>query len=465
MKRVKYSAIVALPFVVACASVPRDSGLDDVRQRTGADLQIQTDAVQVDDARVREMLNGELDADRAVAIAMRNNPRLQVILAELGIARADLIAASTIPNPVFGYETRFPGSPYRPYEITLAQSLVDLIQLPRRRALGRVGFEAAKLRVSAETLRFAAQVRDSYYSHLAATQSLAMARLSAEAAKTSAEVAVRQHTAGNITDLDLENEQAVYEQAKLDLSRAEEQNILTGEALLREMGIRDSALNLTMPTDFPPLPEQDMSAQDLAALVATRRLDVAAAQRDVELAERTLGISAASAIGDVVVDMHRSREPAGEVSTGPGIEVPIPIFNRGQAARARAEATLLRNRQRLAEITARAGSEVRAATARVAAARARVDYYRNVVLPRRARIVELTKLEHNSMLVGVYQLLQARQNEANARRDYVEAQRDYWSARANVDAVLNGTSTPTEFDAPMGIDARRAGDGDRRGGH
>ena len=69
------------------------------------------------------------------------------------------------------------------------------------------------------------------------------------------------------------------------------------------------------------------------------------------------------------------------------------------------------------------------------------------------------------MLVGVYQLLQARQNEANARRDYVEAQRDYWSARANVDAVLNGTSTATEFDAPMGSDEHRVGDGGRPGGH
>jgi cobalt-zinc-cadmium efflux system outer membrane protein len=459
MIRMKYAAIVALPLLGACASVPRDSGLGDVQQRTSPDVVWQSNASSTDDPRVREMLSGELDADRAAAIAMQNNPRLQVILAELGIARADLIAASTIPNPVFGYEARFPGSPYRPYEITLAQSLIDLIQLPRRRQLGQLGFEAAKLRVSAETLRFAAQVRDVYYAHLAATQSLAMARLSADAARTSAEVAIRQHTAGNITDLDLENEQAVYEQAKLDLARAEQQNILTREALVRAMGLRDPSLTFAMPSDFPALPEREMTQEELQALVATRRLDVAVAQREVELAERSLGIARTSAIGDVVVDVHRSREPAGEVTTGPGIELPIPIFNRGQAARARAEATLLRDRQRLAGIMARAGSEVRAATARLEAARARVEYYRNVVLPRRARIVELTKLEHNSMLVGVHQLLQARQNEANARRDYVEAQRDYWSARTGVEAVLNGTST-TE----LGSDDRRIGEGDRRGG-
>lgn len=457
--------VIAIPLLFgACASLPPDAGLGDVRQRTSQDIQWQQNATASDDPNVRDMLAGELDADKAVAVAIRNNPRLQVILSELGIARAELLEASTIRNPVFGYEVRFPASPYRPFEITLAQSLIELIQLPRRQQIGRLQFEAAKLRVSSQTLRFAAEVRDAYYAHFAATQSLTMARLAADAGRTSAEVAVRQHAAGNITDLDLENEQAMYEQAKLDLARAGEQVLMTRETLVRAMGLRDPSLTFALPADFPPLPARDMTQEEMSALLSSRRLDIAVAQREVELAERMFGIARSSAVGDVVVDVHHAREPDGTVTTGPGIEVPIPIFNRGRAARARAEAQLLRNRQRLAEITARAGSEVRAATARLAAARARVEYYQNVVLPRRSRIVELTKLEHNSMLVGVYQLLQARQNEANARREYVEAQRDYWSARTNLESVLNGTSAP-QFETLPGSDERRTGDGDRRGGH
>jgi len=74
----------------------------------------------------------------------------------------------------------------------------------------------------------------------------------------------------------------------------------------------------------------------------------------------------------------------------------------------------------------------------VAEARARVEYYRDVIIPRRQRIVELTKLEHNAMLVGVFQLLQAKQNEAQVRRDFIDAQLDYWAARNNLDRALNG---------------------------
>jgi cobalt-zinc-cadmium efflux system outer membrane protein len=42
------------------------------------------------------------------------------------------------------------------------------------------------------------------------------------------------------------------------------------------------------------------------------------------------------------------------------------------------------------------------------------------------------------MQVGVFQLLQAKQNEADARRDYIEAQRDYWIARGDLDRAVNG---------------------------
>src|SRR5437762_391662 len=76
-------------------------------------------------------------------------------------------------------------------------------------------------RVTAEVVRFAADVRAQHAELLAASQRVAQARANLEAAKASAELAQHQHDAQNNTDLDLENEQAQYEQAKLDLAREE----------------------------------------------------------------------------------------------------------------------------------------------------------------------------------------------------------------------------------------------------
>jgi cobalt-zinc-cadmium efflux system outer membrane protein len=382
------------------------------------------------------MLQDELTADEAVAIAVANSPRLQVELAELGIARADLIDASTIANPVFEFELRVPGEPYRPYELRLAQSLIDLIQLPRRRAIGRAAFDAAQMRVSSNVLRFAADVRASYFDVIAATQHVAQNRTIAEAARTAAEVAIKQHQAENITDLDLENEQALYEQAKLDLARAERQLLVARESLMRNLGLRDATFQV--PERFPDLPASEQDQQQLEQLAAQQRLDLAIARREVEIAERGVPVARLAALGEAEVDVHYEREPSGEHTIGPGIEVPIPIFNTGRAARTRAEAELLRARHTLRALETEASSQLRAARATLAEARARVEYYRDVILPRRRRIVELTKLEHNAMLVGIFQLLQARQNEAEAQSDFIEAQREYWSARTDLDRALQG---------------------------
>ena len=278
---------------------------------------------------------------------------------------------------------------------------------------------------------------------LAASQRVALSRLNLEAAKASAELAQRQHDAQNITDLDLENEQAQYEQAKLDVAREEQRLLVAREALVRAMGLRDASIEWRLPQAFPPLPSSEQDQQQLEQIAATRRLDIDLARREVDIARQQVPMARLAALGDITVDGHLQRDASGAKTFGPGIEVPIPIFNTGAPARSRAEAEYLRARHTLNALLAESSSQLRAARATVAEARARVEYYRDVIVPRRERIVELTKLEHNAMLVGVFQLLQAKQSEAQARRDFIDAQLDYWSARNNLDRALNGVANGT----------------------
>jgi cobalt-zinc-cadmium efflux system outer membrane protein len=468
MKRLALLAVVVL--VSACASVPRDAGVSDIRQgvsdRTGQTVEWKAAPSTADDPTIRELLQGELTADKAVAVAMTNNPRLQATLAELGIARADLLQASVVRNPLFEAEIRFPADPFRPFELRLAQTLVDLIQLPRRRALGRAAFEAATLHVTSEVVRFAADVRAQHSDLLAASQRVALSRLNLEAAKASAELAQRQHDAQNITDLDLENEQAEYEKAKLEVARDEQTLLVAREALVRAMGLRDASIDWQLPQAFPPLPLDEHDQQQLEQLAAARRLDIEIARREVDIARQQVPMARLAALGDITVDGHLQRDASGSKTFGPGIEVPIPIFNTGAPARSRAEAEYLRASHNLNALLAELSSQLRAARATVAEARARVEYYRDVIVPRRQRIVELTKLEHNAMLVGVFQLLQAKQNEAQARRDFIEAQHDYSSARNNLDRALNGVAEDTSFmPATDPLSGRRTSTTSPEGGH
>ena len=435
--------VVAALLAGGCASVPRDAGLGDVQKRveeqTGQRLAwnpAQAIEPPTDD-KLRPLLEGELTAERAVEIALTHNRGLLATLEELGVARADLIAASTVRNPVFDGEIRFPGDPRDPFELGIMQSLIDLFQLRKRRALGQAGFEAARLRVTGAVLGFAAEVRADYYTLQAAQAALAQQRTLTEAAEVSVELARRQHDAGNISDLDLENEQALYERAKLDLARAELDELESRERLLAALGALQT-VTLTLPAQAPPAEGgQERSLEEVEAGFP-RRIDVSLAQAELEAARRALPFSRSSVYDELALGAHHEREPEGKSTTGPSVAIPIPIFDRGLAGRTRAAANLRMAEQRLHALTIAARSEARSARERLLEAKARADYLRTVIVPRRQRILYLTQLEYNAMLRGVFDLIRARQGLSDALREQVMAVRDYWLARTELDAAMSG---------------------------
>lgn len=481
MRRLTWNHIaLLLPAVVltGCASVPRDAGFSDVekavQERTGQRI-VWSDASRsappTSDEEILPLLQGELTADRAVQIALSNNRDLQATLAELGLARADLIEAVTVRNPILDGEIRFPGGPKNPFEIAVTQTLLDLLQLPARRRFGSAMFEASKLRVSGAVIHFAAEVRSDYYNLQAAQQILARQRVISEGARASAELSRRQHTAGNISDLDLENEQGLYEQAKLDLARAELEELQTREILFADLGLVDAKTPFDLPDEFTPIPERETPLEGLEEKALAERLDLLVSRRELEAAQGRLPLARWAVADELSVGVHHEREPEGKATTGPALAIPIPIFNRAGAQRARAAALLRQAQQRLAALTVNARSEVRSARERLLEARARGEYLRDVLLPRRLRILYLTQLEYNAMQRGVFQLIQARQNVARAERDLVLAQRDYWIARSDLDTALAGVARfparpemsgfmrPDLFRAPTQLQTKENGTG------
>jgi cobalt-zinc-cadmium efflux system outer membrane protein len=48
-------------------------------------------------------------------------------------------------------------------------------------------------------------------------------------------------------------------------------------------------------------------------------------------------------------------------------------------------------------------------------------------------------VQYNAMLMGTYDLLQAKDRELDAQRGAVEATRDYWIARAELERAVGGS--------------------------
>lgn len=423
-----------------CVSVSRDSDFGDlqrtVEEQTKQRVVWNRDNIEPpNDERVRELLAQPLDADRAVQVALANNRDIQATLEELGVARAEYLETFLPRNPVLDANIRFPG---RPYELGITQTLVDLLQFRSRRALGQAQLRVAQSSIAAAVINFAAEVRADFYELQAAQQMLARQRVIMEASEAWALLAKRQHESGNISDLDLENEQALYEQAKLDTARAELQALEAREQLTADMGLLSDKTEWSVPAEFAPMPDSEMPREELETLALARRFDVAVARQEVEAARLARPIVRMAAYDELAIGAVREREAEGDVTTGPSVAIPIPIFNRGAAARARAFGLLRGAQQRLAAIEVSARSEARTARERLLEARARAEYVRDVLLPRRRRILYLTQLEYNAMIRGVFQLIQARQNVAVAEMQLIEAQRDYWTARTDLETAMSG---------------------------
>ncbi len=429
--------LAAAALAAGCASVPRDAGIGDVRraveerggQRLGWDPAQPIEPPSSEP--LRPLLAGELTAERAVEVAFANNRDLLATLEELGMARADLIAASTVRNPVFDGEVRFPGSPSRPFEIVLTQTLIDLFRLRQRRALGQAEFAAARLRVSGAVLGFAAEVRADYYTLQAAQQALAQQQTITAAAEAAAELARRQHDAGNVSDLDLEAEQARYEQAKLDHARVQLDELAARERLLADLGAPES-MPLLLPPQAVPVPPEDAEAErspEEVEAALSRRIDIslaagggrdgapgaaAGAQRDLR---RAGGRRASRArAGRRGHDRSRRDHPHPALRSRPGrAHARGRSAADGRAAAARAD----RDRPLRGPRGARAAGGGEGAR--------RLPAHRNGAAP--ARILQLTQLEYNAMLRGPFDLIRARQELAGAEREQVLATRDYWLAR------------------------------------
>ena len=125
--------------------------------------------------------------------------------------------------------------------------------------------------------------------------------------------------------------------------------------------------------------------------------------------------------------------------TGPFFALGLPIFDQGQAQIARLEGLVRRSRQDAAALAIEIRSEVRDIRNRLLMSRNVAEHYRTVVIPLREEIVALTQRHYNFMLVGVFQLLEAKRDEISAYRNYIETVRDYWMARTDLERAVGGS--------------------------
>ena len=428
----------------ACASLPPDLGRAEIANVVAARGQpLPSGDVQRLSAR---LLSEPLSPDSAITLALIHNPDLRRTTAQLGFAAADVYETARIANPVFSLSRRTSNDPAAvsaQIGLGIALSFTDLIFLPVRSRYAKAQFEAAKLEVGSLALTLATEVQTSWYALAGAEQDATLRARVAQAAKASADLAQRFFDAGNINKRELALEKAAAAQAQLSALSAQATAQQARSALNRLMGLSAEQDQWKLQGGLPaPLAMED-ELEPLLKLAAQSRLDIAAARQNAEAIASAYGLERRTRLlGPIELSYQRDRETDGSRLIGPGVSVELPLFNwgMGRVTRARAQLDLAE-----AELVAReldAGNDVKAAHAAVQTAKLQVDRFRDSLIPQREAVVDEMQLQVNFMLIGVFELLGAKQQQYDAYSGYLAAVRDYWIARTELTRAV-GRKLPT----------------------
>ena len=391
---------------------------------------------------VRRLLERPLTANIAAQIALLNNRGLQSIFEEIGLTEADLIEARTIPNPDLNLSARFPDKPPSGTDIewSIAQDFLSILMIPLRTKVARNQLRAVQLRVSDEVTRLVAETKSAVYELQSVQEVLSRLKVEQESQAASLELIQSLHEAGNITDLQLLQQQGEYSQARLEIAQAEAEIRELREKLNRLMGVWGDDTDWKLSPELPDVPKSAFSIRGLETLAVTQRYDLAGAKAELESAIRAAGLEKTFRwIGALDFGVDSERDTDSQTITGPTLRLQLPIFNQGQARIARSEAVLRRAYDKFEQEAVDIRSEVRQLRDKLISKRDVAQFYRDQLLPTRKQIRDQTQLQYNAMIVSPLELFTARRLEISAERGYVEARRDYWVTRAELERAVGGS--------------------------
>ncbi len=435
--------VVVMLALTACAPARTGAGKDPVTQLqqstnyrlhwyTGSDEDHQVHRA------IDDLLSQELTAAQTIQIALLNNRGLQATYQELGLAQADLVQAGLLSNPVFSGSVLIPVDGGRSeLDLGVAQNFLEVLSLPMRKRMAESGFEEAKLRVTVAVYDLIYQTRLAFYRAQACAQRVEMYEQIVLATELSYDFARRLREAGNITELALARQRERYELARLTLRQAEAEHARQREEMTRLMGVFGQDTQWRIAGRLADVPEDSVVLDDLESQVIGRSLDLAIARQRILTAGQRLGFDDATAwFDELELGAEATYEDAWSV--GPSWAVPIPLFDRGQGRVARSRAELRQQQERYTQLAIELRSMAREARIDLELAADTAEHYRQVILPLRQKIVNETQLQYNAMQAGLFELLDARQQQVRAGEGYITAVLDYWVAQATIDQMLLG---------------------------
>jgi cobalt-zinc-cadmium efflux system outer membrane protein len=334
-------AAVAMLFgIVGCQTVPhapdRSTISAHLTERVGQTVPCSTgqEAVTLPPG---ASLDDGITEDEAIAIALWNNAAFQELLADLGIARGDLIQAGLLPNPEFVYFFQVPDKPFK-YAFEFPIEALWLRPIRVKTASNEA--ERTAQRLTQAGLDLMRDVRQAYADVVLARGRVKVAQEGVNLRSQIADFAEKRFKAGDASEQEAATGKIDAAQAEQDVARIEYDVPVLEERLRNLMGM--GPLRDPLRLDPSPLPPcQTLDPDALTQEATGSRPDAVAAAKAVAAAEARLRFAKLGWVRLLgIADATSGRATGHEF--GPGLRLTVPLFNWNQGNIARAEAELER---------------------------------------------------------------------------------------------------------------------------
>ena len=346
-----------------------------------------------------------LDLPAAIERAVRQSPTLQAALGEVRAAQADARQSRLLPNPVLSIVFRYSkggGSPVT--ETSLATDLAAALQAPRRIRVADNRLRAASARAVAAAFDVIADTEKSYHTANALRQEVALIEQGAGHIARLLQIAQHRLDAGEGTRLNVATLEARRAEIRIDLRerrlKLAQERLALARLLGQPSGDTDWQQSTPLPVAAPAWPEADW-----LAVALHNRPEIQADRWQLAALEDGRALARLALIESSAVGLDAERE--GDWSLGPSLAVPLPLFDWGQARRAKARALAIAARHRLTQTVRQTVQEVRQAHAAQANLAAAARQARGQLTPHQQQRVDLARAVYESGQSGITPLLLA----------------------------------------------------------
>ncbi|QKK08506.1 MAG: TolC family protein [Planctomycetota bacterium] len=373
-----------------------------------------------------------LSVEDAIRIAIVNNPRLRSAGYRVDAATGRVTQAGLYPNPAFVFEGEGLGSDAGRGGDTiykLEQEIVLGGKLDRARDVAEADRLAAQAAFVAEEFAVASRVTRAYFDALASAEGLARRQDLADLANQLLEAASAQVDAGAATEPDRLRAEVVAEQAQIELEAARLDADASRRTLASVMGLEET-IDLPLSTsaiELPQLPDRE----GLVAAVLEANSRVSLARIALERARAAHALARSEGVPNLFAAIGpRYSDPENETTLDLSVGIGIPLFDRNQGEIRAAMAERLSAAAELRSVQLDLLAEVSDAWAAYQAALMAATRFREQLLPKADRTLELTRQAYERGKTDYLRLLDAQQVVVESRIAYVDALRRLHEAAA-----------------------------------